>query len=954
MSEAIKDKPQAERQPRYIEAGKIDRLIINSPFDEPTQYWHYDPYKVSGELFERIPGRRPSGYTVATPNSRDFDDPGITISLTLVNTIRERVKQWREDNYPGITGITKRLLKHWHDPDESEEERQFFFCQIEAIETLIFLLEAPEAMRADITIPSDGGDFKRLCSKLATGTGKTVVMAMLIAWHVLNKVTYPDDVRFSKNIFVVAPGLTVKNRLAVLQPTHAQNFYHYFRIVPNDLNEGLLNGKIIIENWHSMQWESEEQVKKKRSVDKRGALSDEAYVRAVLGDMASARDILVINDEAHHAWRVPPDTKAKDFSKEDLEEATKWIGGLDRIHKTRNILSCHDFTATPFVPGGKKSTNESVFEWVVSDFGLNDAIESGLVKTPRIVVRDDGPLTNKYKPKLYHIYNDKEVKTDLARGAEEHEDLPTLVTNAYELLVADWSATKKDWEKAGVTVPPVMITVANRTETAARVKYAFDKKRIHAEELSDPDKTLRIDSKILSEAEARQEPVTVELPQDDEAEGEERKLSKKKQAELLRRQVDTVGQLGQLGEQIQNVISVGMLSEGWDAKTVTHIMGLRAFTSQLLCEQVVGRGLRRMSYELNDKGMFDPEYVNIFGVPFSFLPQETSAEGSTTKTATAKREVRPLADRTQFEISYPNIIRINHRYAPKLEFDLEKIDTLVLEAFGTITHAYMAAVIGGKPNLQQIMSIDLENFAQKYRLQTIIFSAVARLVPAIKQNYQGSESALLPQLMYLTEKFINSDKIQINPPLFNDDEARKRIIISLHMDKVVQHLANSLNKSNPEDALEIVFDKAQPIRTTGDMFPWATSKPCWPTRKSHINLCVFDSTWEASESSFLDQPKYDHLVQAWVKNDHLGFEILYAFGGTTHKYRPDFLVRLSNASMLILETKGQDSPKEKTKRDYMKDWVRAVNSHGGFGTWHYEVSFNPADVVGTLNRLVKV
>ena len=283
------DTTTTERQARYLETAKIDKLIINSPFAEPKQYWRYDSYNM---IFERIEGRRPAGYVVATPDSRDFDDPGITIELSLVNTIRERVNAWREAQYPGVTGITKRLLAHWHDPNESDEERQFFFCQLEAIETLIFLLEAPPAMREDISVPSDGGDFSRLCTKLATGTGKTVVMAMLIAWHVLNKVTYPDDTRFSKNIFIVAPGLTVKKRLAVLQASHPQNYYRQFKVVPSDLFETLHQGNIIIENWHSLQWESEEQVKKRRSVDKRGALSDEAYVRTVLGDMASSRDIL--------------------------------------------------------------------------------------------------------------------------------------------------------------------------------------------------------------------------------------------------------------------------------------------------------------------------------------------------------------------------------------------------------------------------------------------------------------------------------------------------------------------------------------------------------------------------------------------------------------------------------------------------------------------------------------
>jgi type III restriction enzyme len=399
---------------------------------------------------------------------------------------------------------------------------------------------------------------------------------------------------------------------------------------------------------------------KKRSVDKRGAKSNEAYVRDVLGDMASAQNILVVNDEAHHAWRVPAESKMKGVAKEEIEEATKWVGGLDRINQARGIIAAYDFSATPFAPSGKKSSEEALFGWIVSDFGLNDAIESGLVKTPRVVVRDDAiPSAKTYKSRLYHIYNDPEVKDDLNRRAEPQEPLPDLVTNGYYLLGYDWRETAKAWADAGFKTPPVMITVANRTETAARVKYAFDRKKVHIDELADPDRTLHIDSKVLDEAEAAEEPIA-KLEGNDEENGDgngqedgeqngdaenlapERKLTKKQQAEMLRQQVDTVGQRGKPGEQIQNVISVGMLSEGWDAKTVTHIMGLRAFTSQLLCEQVVGRGLRRTAYEINPgTGLFDPEYVNIFGVPFTFLPHE-SKEGCGPGTAEAKN-----ADRTR-------------------------------------------------------------------------------------------------------------------------------------------------------------------------------------------------------------------------------------------------------------------------------------------------------------------
>ena len=414
----------------------IDRLIINSPYEEPKLHWRYDREMRTFDLAE---GHGPAGYVVATPGSQAFDDPGIFVEIPLVNQIRPRVKAWREAGYPGVTSITKRLLEHWRDP---ERDQRFFFCQLEAVETLIWLAEAPAAERVGIEIPGDGGPFVRQCCKMATGSGKTIVMAMVIAWHILNKVAAPQDARFSKNVLVVAPGLTVKSRLAVLEPASVGNDYEAFNIVPSALLDKLRQGKVLVRNWHALAWDSEEQIKKRRSVDKRGAKSDEAYTREVLGEMANARNILVINDEAHHAWRVNWEAEGKYLRARDLkdsaEEATVWIGGLDRLHRSRNILTCYDFSATPFTPSGKKSIEEAVFGWIARDFGLNDAIESGLVKTPRAMVRDDAvPDAKTYKSRLYHIDNDADVKDDLNRKASPEEPLPDLVLYAYYLLGYD-------------------------------------------------------------------------------------------------------------------------------------------------------------------------------------------------------------------------------------------------------------------------------------------------------------------------------------------------------------------------------------------------------------------------------------------------------------------------------------------------------------------------------------
>ena len=467
-------------------SATIDQLIINSPYEEPTKHWNYDRQK---RLFDLVDGRRSAGYVVASSDSKAFDDPGVFQEIYLVNRIRFRVKKWRNAGYPGVTGITKRLLNYWNDPEESASKR-FFFCQLEAAETLIWLAEASQSEKVGLDIPSDGGIFSRLCAKMATGSGKTVVMAMVIAWHVLNKVTYRQDSRFSRNILVVAPGLTVKNRLAVLMPTHAENYYESFPVVPSSLLEKLRQGRIVVRNWHALNWETEEQIKKKRGVDKRGVKSHEAYAREILGDMAAARNLLVINDEAHHAWRINPGANLRGIDKNTREEATKWVGGLDRIHRARGILNCYDFSATPFAPSGNRNKDDALFGWIVSDFGLNDAIESGLVKTPRVVIHDDAlPDVRTFKSRLYHIYNDPDVRDDLNRRlAKPEEPLPDLVMNGYYLLGHDWRKTANDWKKSSKeSTPPVMITVANRTERPRELNMRLIVKRCELKNYAIPN-----------------------------------------------------------------------------------------------------------------------------------------------------------------------------------------------------------------------------------------------------------------------------------------------------------------------------------------------------------------------------------------------------------------------------------------------------------------------------------
>jgi type III restriction enzyme len=380
-------------------------------------------------------------------------------------------------------------------------------------------------------------------------------------------------------------------------------------------------------------------------------------------------------------------------------------------------------------------------------------------------------------------------------------------------------------------------------------------------------------------------------------------------------------------------------------------MGLRAFSSQLLCEQVVGRGLRRTSYEVDkETGLFGAEYVNIFGVPFTFLPHEDTGE-VVPKPPKPKTPIEPDPKKKQYEISWPNIIRIDHVYTPTLKVDIDSVPVLPIDSYKTTTLADLAPIVEGKPDVTKIATISLEELGRKFRTQRIIFEAAAEVYDQMKTTWKdkGSKEYLLAQVIKIVEQFIHSDRIQIIPPFFNEDDLKRRIVLTLNMKKVVQHIWAQIRFENT-DSIEAVFDSDFPIRSTGDMRTWYTGKPCEPATKSHINFTVFDSRWEASESFELDR---NPTVAAWVKNDHLGFEIAYVFEGVIHKYRPDFIIKLVDGTYLVVETKGQDTQKDKTKREFLDEWVKAVNTHGGFGKWRWAVSTHPKDITELTQKTQK-
>ena len=920
-------------------------LIINTPFECPAQHW----VEAKGGKLEVKPERRPASYEVfdARNNTKR------TEVLDLVNKIRTRVDQWRADGWPGVTIVTRKLLEHWYDRDA--RQYPFYFCQLEAIETLVWWVEGAEAYKQGIAIPGDGGAWERLCNKMATGAGKTTVMAMIITWQVLNALTYPKRNKdFSRAVFIVAPGLTVKERLQVLLPSEG-SYYDAFSLCPSEaLRQKLNQAEIQIENWHTLMPLKETD----RSVVKKGSESDEAYTRRVLGKLAAHKDIIVINDEAHHAYRKPPEVKiSRKVAAEqgiDLDEATRWIEGLDRIHKTRRIQRCFDLSATPFAPTGKKSTDTALFDWIVSDFGLNDAIEAGLVKTPRVVVRDDAvPDAKTLRSKLYHIYRDPSVSEDLNRAkAEPHEALPKLVQDAYTLLGADWRETRRQWQEVGHHSPPVMLTVCNRTETAARIEHYFNQGDVHWPELHDPARTLRVDSAVLEKAEIGE---SAQADKDYEArlkavvaaadlpETRRQQLLGLKKEDLLRAIVDNVGKRGTGGQNLQKVISVAMLSEGWDAKNVTHIMGLRAFTSQLLCEQVVGRGLRRVAYDMDADGLFLPEYVNVFGVPLSI--SEAGDGGDPPPPPKSTTQIEALAERAALEIRWPNVLRVETVVRPELVVDWSAVPSLVLDPATTPISADLAPALGGATDLGRVTAIDLEKLPDGFRLQRLIFQASRKIFAELNHGFAGAPEYLAAQLVRITDAFLCSDRLVI-PSLFHADPLRRRILIALNIDLIVQHLSQQISEQNTQ-RLTPVFDEEAPIGSTGQMRTWYTSKPTLATSKSHISHVVGDSAWEGYAANLCEARDE---VLAYAKNDHLGFQIHYLWGGSRRRFLPDFLIRLCNGKTLALEIKGEDSPQNQAKRDALAQWVAAVNQAGGFGEWCWDVAFKPSEIQDIITK----
>lgn len=926
-------------------ANAVANPIINDPFAEPVR--HYD---FSGETPTLRTGRRSAGYVRGNrAQVRSLAQQDV-IPLDLVQTIRERVKAWREQGYPGVTRVTAELLRHWNAPDR---ERRLFFAQIEAAETAIWLVEAAPTAKAGIDVPKDGGHFLRYCLKLATGSGKTTVMAMLIAWSVLNKVQRRQDRRFSDAVLIVAPNLTVKQRLHVLLPSAANNYYLRFDLLPPALLPQLGQGKFFITNWHLFQLQDDTGT---RGVVQLGRESARAFCTRVLRDLGPKGNILVINDEAHHAYRIryneePPllqalgggvgvkrKVRADGRESDENKEATVWVGGLDLIHRVRGINLCLDLSATPYYISGSGREEGTPFEWIVSDFGLVDAIESGLVKVPRIPIDDNsGDVRPRYFNLWEHIKISLPKKT--TKGDQTGDALLQIligVEGALATLASEWKKTLDTWQAAGRATPPVLIVVCNDTATAHVIHTYIAEGRLLPALKNTADAhevTIRIDSRLLDQAESRNE-------------GESRADA----AERLRDVLATVGKVGEAGEHIRCVVSVGMLTEGWDAQTVTHILGLRAFTSQLLCEQVVGRGLRRSNYD----DLSQAEFVDVYGIPFQAIPVQ-EVKSITVKPPPDIRTVRALSERDALTITFPRVTGYLTDIREQVTADVASLPTLKITPTAEPTQVTASAPVG---QLAGIMAVspsvmhERSSYYRVHRLQTTCFRIAAQIVKDF--HHDANRQQLFPQMLRFVNEFI-ATKIDLS------DEARiEDVALAKYQSEIAERIRTVLRPVMPVGTPPLlpILDSYRPQGTTADVV-FATTRKVWATTHSHVSHVVLESNWEKRAAQILEQQPN---VVCYVRNYKLDLTIPYRFAEANHLYIPDFIVVLTNdpaaanapQMKLILEIKGEEDERDRAKAAGAVRWCAAVNYTGQWGHWHYEVCRDVDSLRGKLEEVVMV
>ena len=988
--------------------------ILNSPYDHPSRHWELDE---DGQPTIRIQEkRRPAKFITPIPKPRKQRRGGTQGRLSLdegkglsdekqqydpnsiINDLRGQVDAWRKLANPSdwkVTPETARLLQHWRHHRFSSVRP--FFCQVEAAETIIWLTEvAPnsKAGRDFLTYVKSANDdanpnLVRIALKLATGAGKTTVMAMLIAWQTINAVRRPNSSKFTRGFLVVTPGITIRDRLRVLQPNDPDSYYQSRELIPSDMMTDLGKAKIVITNYHAFKMRERLNVSSgtRKLLEGHGGTlttweTEGQMLQRVMPDLMGMKKIMVLNDEAHHCYREKPeDTDEANLKGDDKEEAKKnneaarlWISGLEIVERKLGITNVIDLSATPFFLRGSGYAEGTLFPWTVSDFSLMDAIECGIVKLPRVPVADN--VSSDEMPIFRNLWEHigKEMPKKGRSKGKQHDplSLPQKLISAFDALYGHYEQTYELWQEAGITVPPCFIVVCNNTSTSKLVydyiagfhqenkdgTQVFHAGRLplfsNFDDRGNPlarPRTLLIDSEQLESGDALDNKFR-SIASDEiehfrrdiiERTGSRDQADNITDQDLLREVMNTVGREGRLGESIRCVVSVSMLTEGWDANTVTHVLGIRAFGTQLLCEQVVGRALRRQSYELNDNNLFNVEYADIFGIPFDFTAKPVIAKPQKPRQTVHVKAVSP--ERDQLEIIFPRVqgyrVELPEEHL-KPVFNEQSVLELTPQLVGP-TETRNSGIIGEGVDLGVK---HLENIRQA----TLVYQLTKHL---LYTKWRDSDEA--PK-MYLFGKLKRITKMWLDNCLVCKGNTYPAQLLSPELQEMAcERIAAAINSQIADERpIKAILDPYNPVGSSRQVNFNTSKEMRWQTdpRKSHVNWAVCDSGWEME---FCRVVESHPRVKRYVKNHNLGFEVPYQSGTTPRRYIPDFILLVDDGHddllNLIVEIKGYRNENAKDKRNTTETyWIPGVNNLRSYGRWAFAEFTEIFDITNTFER----
>lgn len=976
--------------------------ILNSPYEYPGRHWELDGSGQPTNVIKTV--RRPAEFITPipkpkkkkAPKQREFalsDGEDFAVDAQqyahtqLINELRRQVDDWRtwpDPNSWKVTPETARLLQHWR--HHNFQGVRPFFCQVEAVETAIWLTEvAPKLGKQGERFLNHlkqsnqeaNPELFRLALKLATGAGKTTVMAMIIAWQTVNAVRRPGGTKFTRGFLIVAPGITIKDRLRVLQPSDPDSYYKGREIVPSDMLGDLDKAKIVITNYHAFKLRERMELSSggRALLQGRGEAlntleTEGQMLQRVMPDLMGLKNIAVLNDEAHHCYREKPevaedDEELKGDDKKEADEnneaARLWISGLECVKRKLGHSQVFDLSATPFFLRGSGYAEGTLFPWTMSDFSLMDAIECGIVKLPRVPITDN--LPGEDMPRYRNLWeNIRGNMPKRGRGKSSTLDplsIPSELQTALEALYGHYEKTFELWKQDGIKVPPCFIIVCNNTSTSKLVyDYISGFNRPNEDEstsfvagrlrlfrnfddngnaLGRPN-TLLIDSHQLESGESLDD--NFRSMASDEIErfrrdiiertGDQRAADSIDDSTLLREVMNTVGKEGKLGEGIRCVVSVSMLTEGWDANTVTHVLGVRAFGTQLLCEQVIGRALRRQSYDLNEHNRFNVEYADVLGIPFDFTAKPVVSKPQKPRPTIHVKAVRP--ERDHLEIRFPRVqgyrVDLPEEHITA-EFTRDSELELTPQLVGpTVTRN--SGIIG------ETVDLTVKHLAD-VRQSTVLFNLTKHLLyHKFRDAGDDPEMHLFGKLKRVTKQWLDQCLI------CKGDTFPSQLMIQELADMACERIMAGINRSlKGTNPIKVIVDAYNPEGSTNFVNFTTSKEDRWQTdmKKCHVNWAMLDSDWEGE---FCRVVESHPQVLKYVKNHGLGFEVPYLMGSESRRYRPDFIIYIDDGHgpddplKLIVEIKGYRGEDAKVKKETMEVyWIPGVNNSGRFGRWAF-------------------